>query len=89
MASSQQMKASSSSHQCQMRLDEKAEHSCMDLGSDSVQLLLCSKTLHILANYFKFQRVHKGPTATFYNKKQLTLCGNFFYLHVLFLLLLC
>lgn len=31
MASSQQMKASSSSHQCQMRLDEKVEHNCTTL----------------------------------------------------------
>lgn len=80
MASSQQMKASSSSHQRQMRLDEKAEHNCMDLGSDLVQLLLCSKMLHIPGNYFKFQRLPKGSAATFYNKKQLTWCRNFFYL---------
>lgn len=85
MASSQQMKASSSSHQHQMRLDEKAEHNCMDLGSDLVQLLLCSKMLHIPGNYFKFQRLPKGSAATFYNKKQLTWCRNFFYLCVLFL----
>lgn len=54
-------------------------------GSDLVQLLLCSKILDIPGNYFRFQRLHKGSTATFYNKKQLTWCRNFFYLSVLFL----
>lgn len=78
MASSQQMKVSSSSHQCQMRLDEKVERNSIDLGSDLVQLFLRSKKLHIPGNYFKFQRLNKDSTATFYNKKQLTWCRNSF-----------
>lgn len=71
MASSQQMKASSSSHQRQMRPDEKAEHNCMDLGSDSVQLLLCSKILRTPGKYFKFQRLHVVPLLLFTIKSSL------------------
>lgn len=58
--------------------DENDEYIGMDLGFDLVQLLLCSKILHIPGNYFKFQRLHKDSTATFYNKKQLTWCRNSF-----------
>lgn len=58
------MKASSSSHQCQIRSDDKSEQ-IMKLGFDSIQLLLCSKLLGIPGNYFKFQSLQKGLTATF------------------------
>lgn len=37
--------------------DENDEYIGMDLGFDLVQLLLCSKILHIPGNYFKFQRL--------------------------------
>jgi len=65
------MKACSSSYQCQMRPDEKAEHNCSDLGSDSVQLLLCSKILHILEITSSSRDCLRAPLLLFKTKSSL------------------